>query len=187
MAILDTVKVLAGRARSSQRRLALLAGVDGSSPKGPSRWLTNSGLEVASADTFAHALELCDRLRPDIVLADMAFGDGNAQSLCQVLRHRPDRSDVPVLAFCAGRHEVEAALEAGANDVLERPFHARVACLRAQHLVQLAETAFELSGARAEMERLRKANEEERRERSWREHFDALTGLPDSERFERAL
>src|SRR5258708_11101298 len=153
MAILDTVKVLAGRARSSQRRLALLAGVDGSSPKGPSRWLTNSGFEVVTADNFAHALELFDRLRPDIVLADMAFGDGNAQSLCQVLRHRPDRSDVPVLAFCAGRHEVEAALEAGANDVLERPFHARVSCLRAQHLVQLDQTPLALTGGPAAVSR----------------------------------
>jgi diguanylate cyclase (GGDEF)-like protein len=187
MAILETVKVLAGRASSPERRLALLAGLDGSSPKEPSRWLASSGFEVVSADDFAHALELFDRLRPDIVLADMAFRDSNAQSLCQALRQRPDRSDVPVLAFCAGRHEVEAALVAGANDVLERPFHGRVACLRAQHLVRLAETARELSGARAEMERLRKANEEERRERSWREHFDALTGLPDGERFERAL
>ena len=187
MAILDTINVLAGRASSPQRRLALLAGLEGSSPKGPGRWLSSSGFEVVSADDFAHALELFDRLRPDIVLVDMTFRNINAQGLCRALRQRPDRSDVPVLAYCAGRQDVEAALEAGANDVLERPFHGRVACLRALQLVRLAQASSELGGARAEIERLRKANEEERRERSWREHFDALTGLPDGERFERAL
>jgi diguanylate cyclase (GGDEF)-like protein len=187
MATLDTVKVRSANASLPRPPLALLAGLDGSSPKGPSRWLASSGFEVVSAETFEHALELFDRRRPDIVLADMALRDGSAQSLCQALRQRRDRLDVPVLAFCASRHEVEAALEAGANDVLERPFHGRVACLRAQRLVQQAETADELSHARAEMDRLRKANEEERRERVFREHFDTLTGLPDGERLEHAL
>jgi diguanylate cyclase (GGDEF)-like protein len=37
------------------------------------------------------------------------------------------------------------------------------------------------------MESLRKSVEEERRERMWTAHYDALTGLPDSERLERAL
>jgi diguanylate cyclase (GGDEF)-like protein len=187
MATLGTVKVPAGTASPSRPRLVLLAGLDGSSAKETSRWLASSGFEVVGAESFEHARELFDRLQPDIVLADMAFRDGSAQSLCQVLRHRGERSNVPVLAFCAGRHEVEAALEAGADDVLERPFHGRVACLRAQRLVRQAETSDELGRARVEMERLRKANEDERRERAWREHFDTLTGLPDGERLEHAL
>jgi diguanylate cyclase (GGDEF)-like protein len=37
------------------------------------------------------------------------------------------------------------------------------------------------------MEALRKSVEDERKERTWSAHFDALTGLPDGERLERAL
>jgi EAL domain-containing protein (putative c-di-GMP-specific phosphodiesterase class I)/GGDEF domain-containing protein len=187
MATLQTANVLTGKASPTQRRLALLAAHDRSSLKGESRWLVSSGFEVVSANDFTHALELFSRLHPDIVLVDMALRDGGAQSLCQALRQRPEGSDVPVLAFCSGRHDVEAALEAGANDILERPFNGRVASLRAEGLVRLAEIADELRRARAEVEQLRKGIEDERRERAGRDHFDALTGLPDGERLERTL
>jgi diguanylate cyclase (GGDEF)-like protein len=187
MATLQTPNVPTGKASPRPRRLALLAAHDRSSLKGESRWLVSSGFEVASANDFTHALELVSRLHPDIVLVDMALRDGGAQSLCQALRQRPEGSHVPVLAFCSGRHDVEAALVAGATDVLERPFNGRVASLRAEGLVRLAETGDELRRAQTEVEQLRKGIEDERRERAGRDHFDPLTGLPDGERLERAL
>ena len=107
--------------------------------------------------------------------------------MCEVLRQQPERSDVPVLALCSSGRQAAEALESGTTDLLERPFDWRVASLRVERLVRLAETAGELSRAREEMEELRRVVEDERRERTGRAHFDLLTGLPDGERLERAL
>lgn len=174
----------ASRAKS---RLALLASAKGSIRKGASRWLASSGFQVAVADDLPRALEFFGLRLPDVVLADMALRDGQGRSLCQLLRQHPDRSDIPVLALCSGRREAGAALEAGATDLLTHPFDWRLACLRAERLLELARATDELSRSREEMDRLKKAAEDERRQRTWRDQFDALTGLPNGERLEHAL
>ena len=71
--------------------------------------------------------------------------------------------------------------------MLERPFDWRVACLRVERLVQAARGDAELARAREETETPAALLDEERRERTWRDHFDPLTGLPASERLERTL
>jgi diguanylate cyclase (GGDEF)-like protein len=106
---------------------------------------------------------------------------------CRAVRQHAALRDVPVLALCANRREAAAALAAGAREMLERPFDWRVACLRLDRLVALAHAAAEVTRLRDEAEQLRKALEDERRERTWRDHFDPLTGLPASERLERTL
>ena len=171
----------------NQGRLALVAGLDAPTLRGASRWLASTGFEVVSAEDVSGALELVGRRRPDVVLADMALRDQRGRSVCQALRERPDDAELPVLALCAGQRESAAALRAGATDLLKSPFDWQVASLRADRLVRLAQAGIELGRARDEMERLRRALEEERRDRTWRDHFDPLTGLPDGERLERAL
>ena len=155
--------------------------------KETSAWLAASGFEVTAVEDVGQALELLGRLRPAVVLADTALRDERGRGLCQAVRQLRDGSAVPVLAFCAGSHEVAAALEAGASDVLEGLFDGRVAARRAEQLVRLSETAGELGRVREENARLRGAAEDERREALLRGRFDALTGLPDGERLERTL
>jgi diguanylate cyclase (GGDEF)-like protein len=174
-------------ASATRGRLALLAGLDGAALKGASRWLATSGFEVVAAPDVTGALELVGRRRPDVVLADMGLRDGGGRSLCQALRQRPDGLDLPVLALCAGQRDTAAAMQAGTTDLLERPFDWHVGSLRVQRMVQLAEAASDLRRAQEETRRLRKTLDEERRERFSRDHFDALTGLPDGGRLESAL
>jgi diguanylate cyclase (GGDEF)-like protein len=174
-------------ATPAKRRTALLACADGSTRKGASRWLTSAGFEVVTAAGAAEALEQFGRQRPVIVLTDMVLRDSRGRSLCEVLGRQAPWSRVPLLALCSGQREAKAALEAGATDLLERPFDWHVGSVRAERLVRLAATAGELDGVREELERVRKAMEEERQERGGRDHFDTLTGLPDGERLEAAL
>jgi len=174
-------------ARSDRRRVALVACADSSTQKSAARWLTSTGFEVVTAVGAAEALDQFGRHRPVIVLTDMTLRNDRGRSLCEVLGQQAPWSRVPILALCSGQREAKAALEAGATDLLQRPFDWHVGSVRAERLVRLAETAGELDGVRAEMERLRKSVEEERQERGGRDHFDALTGLPDGERLEHAL
>jgi diguanylate cyclase (GGDEF)-like protein len=170
----------------SGQRSALLAGLDGPSRKEAARWLASAGFQVTIAEGFEDALSAIERLSPNVVLTDAAFRDGRGVALCQTIRRRPVGADVPVLAVCSGR-DVRSAIEAGVTDLLERPVDWHVASRRAERLAGLSETSRELKRAQEELEGLRKTVEDERRERAWRDHFDALTGLPDAERLERAL
>jgi diguanylate cyclase (GGDEF)-like protein len=92
-----------------------------------------------------------------------------------------------VLALCSDQGEAKAAIEAGATDLLQRPFDWHVATLRAERLVRLAETEHALFAAREEIERLRQAAAQAREDRSGTDRFDPLTALPDSDQLDRAL
>ena len=166
---------------------ALLAGLDGSNRKEASRWLTSAGFEVVAAADAADAVEVFRGGRVDVVLADMALRGEGGRSLAQLLRPQAESGDVPMIALCSSRRDTAAALESGADDLLERPFDWRVASRRAERLVRLAEAAGQLARLQKETERLRSVLEEERQERTWLNQFDALTGLPNGERLERAL
>ena len=173
--------------RPDKRRVALVACADSSTQKSAARWLTSTGFEVVTAVGAVEALDQFGRHRPVIVLTDMTLRNERGRSLCEVLGQQAPWSRVPILALCSGQREAKAALEAGATDLLQRPFDWHVGSVRAERLVRLAETTGELDGMRTEVERLRKSMEEERQERGGRDHFDALTGLPDGERLEHAL
>ncbi|HEY7512017.1 MAG TPA: EAL domain-containing protein, partial [Vicinamibacteria bacterium] len=151
------------------------------------RWLTSAGFEIVAARGLAEALEAATAAAPDVVLTDMALRDVTGAGVCRVLRDHAALRAVPLIALCANRREAATAAASGASEVLERPYDWRVACLRVARLVDVARTTRELARAREEAEQLRRALEDERRERTWRDQFDPLTGLPASERFERTL
>jgi diguanylate cyclase (GGDEF)-like protein len=172
---------------SRPERRALLAGLDAATRKEATRWLASAGFDVVVVADAASALDLCSRELPQVVLADMALRDASRRSVCEALRQRTEGHDLPIMALCSSRGHAGTALEAGATEVLERPFDWRVASLRAERLVRLAETAAGLHRLQAEMDRLQKTLEEERRQKTWRDQSDALTGLPNGERLESAL
>jgi diguanylate cyclase (GGDEF)-like protein len=173
-----------GPARHHNRR-ALVAGLDASSRKEASRWLASAGFEVVAAEDAASAVALFGRGRPQVVLADMALRGEGGRTLGEILRAQG--SGVPVIALCSSRRDAAAALEGGADELLERPFDWRIVSLRADRLVRLAETEHELSRLRESEDRLRRVLDDERRERTWRDQFDGLTALPNGERLEKAL
>jgi diguanylate cyclase (GGDEF)-like protein len=168
-------------------RTALLAGLDGSARKDATRWLASVDFEVVGVEDAAAALELFRRGRPAVVLADMALRADGGRNLCQAIRAEARGAGVPFIGLCSSRRDATVALESGATELLERPFDWHIASLRAERLVRLAESEGELSRLREEEGRLLQALAAERQERTWRDQFDALTGLPNGERLESAL
>jgi DNA-binding response OmpR family regulator len=85
------------------------------------RQLRDDGFDVLDAGRRSEALELAERIRPDLVL----LGE---LDLCQRLRRgEPGRSwdrNVPVILLCPSSDPVERvrALDRGADDVMGRPF-----------------------------------------------------------------
>ena len=83
--------------------------------------LSGEGYEVETAATAADALAVVAERAPDAVILDLLLPDGLGTDVCRKLR---ERSTAPVLMMSAVGDEAEktAALDAGADDYLTKPF-----------------------------------------------------------------
>jgi DNA-binding response OmpR family regulator len=78
------------------------------------RALTRAGYQVGHVVTGAEALRWGD---PDVVLLDLGLPDTDGVQVCRQLRQRSDAAIIVVTAYGE-----EAALDAGADDYLVKPF-----------------------------------------------------------------
>ena len=83
--------------------------------------LRGAGYEVATASTAAEALSAAAMRPPDAVILDLVLPDGSGVDVCRELR---SWSSAPVLVLSVVGDEAEkvAALDAGADDYVQKPF-----------------------------------------------------------------
>jgi two-component system, OmpR family, response regulator RegX3 len=86
-----------------------------------SRALEREGFEPVVAATAAEALEMAERLEPDLILLDLTLPDGDGRDVCRALRRD---SDVPIVMLTARGSELDrvVGLEMGADDYVVKPF-----------------------------------------------------------------
>lgn len=82
------------------------------------RFLETRGFQVESATNGAEALELLDRIRPDLIVTDLQMPIMNGQELLTALKARPDTEAIPVIVL-AGRQGTEP-LEIGSKYVIHK-------------------------------------------------------------------
>ena len=85
------------------------------------RALGDAGLKVAEAATLSRGLIEASTRRPDVVILDLGLPDGDGRDFIAALRAW---SAVPVIVLSARAQEADkvAALDAGADDYLTKPF-----------------------------------------------------------------
>jgi DNA-binding response OmpR family regulator len=83
--------------------------------------LEREGFETVVARTAAEALDLADRIEPDVILLDLMLPDGDGRDVCRSIRRG---SDVPIIMLTARGTEVDriVGLEIGADDYVVKPF-----------------------------------------------------------------
>ena len=83
--------------------------------------LRNRGYEVATAMSGRAALEAVERTAPDLVVLDLGLPDMDGVEVCRLLR---DGSAIPIVVLSARGAEPQkvAALDAGADDYVTKPF-----------------------------------------------------------------
>ena len=83
--------------------------------------LSFEGYQVKTATTAAEALAVATASAPKAIILDLLLPDGRGTDVCQKLR---ERSTAPVLIMSAVDDQAErtAALDAGADDYLTKPF-----------------------------------------------------------------
>jgi two-component system KDP operon response regulator KdpE len=83
--------------------------------------LTAEGMQVFEAATLQRGLIEAGMRKPDLVIVDLGLPDGDGTDLIRVLR---SWTQIPVLVLSArgGESQKIAALDAGADDYLTKPF-----------------------------------------------------------------
>lgn len=102
--------------------------------------LTTSEMKVIEADNGEQALRQAEQDAIDAFLLDIRLPDMNGIEVCRALRAMPRYRDTPVIFVTAmdQREVLQWALEAGADDFIQKPLHAMVLRKRLGNLLQKA-------------------------------------------------
>lgn len=83
--------------------------------------LTGEGYRITESESLAEGLRNVTQQPPDVILLDLGLPDGDGKTLIRQVR---DWTTVPIIVLSARDQESEkvAALDAGADDYLSKPF-----------------------------------------------------------------
>jgi two-component system KDP operon response regulator KdpE len=103
------------------------------------------GYDVSSATSGHAALTAFEHDRPDLVVLDLALGDVDGIEICRLIR---DGSATPVIVLSARGKEADkvAALDAGADDYVTKPFGTEELLARIRVALRRLEPAGALEG-----------------------------------------
>jgi DNA-binding response OmpR family regulator len=89
--------------------------------------LEKEGFAVTGSQTGKGALDLCRRVRPDLILLDIMLPDSDGLDICKGIRNDAELSHLPVIFLTARASETDriVGLELGANDYIVKPFFIR--------------------------------------------------------------
>jgi CheY-like chemotaxis protein len=89
-----------------------------------SKILELEGYQVTTALNGMEAIRKAGQLMPDLAILDVMMPDMNGYELCRKLRQPPFDNKIPIVMLTAmsGDKDRQEALEAGANDVWNKPF-----------------------------------------------------------------
>ena len=89
------------------------------------RILRQKGFTVANATSGKAALDLAERLRPDLILLDIMLPDIDGREVCRQLKATPDLQDIPVVLISAAvtghAQKLEGMLWGGADGFIVEP------------------------------------------------------------------
>lgn len=119
--------------------------------------LRANGYTVFEAGGARAALAAVEAVRPDVIILDLGLPDGDGAEVTQQLR---DRDQIPILILSVKDREEDkiAALEAGAEDYLTKPFgigelHARLRVLLRRIVGSRPGTSFRLGDLEVDLTR----------------------------------
>jgi two-component system KDP operon response regulator KdpE len=107
--------------------------------------LQSRGYEVGTATTGHAAIDAVDRRPPDLVVLDLGLPDLDGIEVCRRLR---EGRSLPIVVLSArhGERDKVAALDAGADDYVTKPFGAEELLARVRAALRRSDTAPGVTG-----------------------------------------
>ncbi len=104
--------------------------------------LSHAGYEVITATSGAQALELLEKIKPELVLLDVAMPEMDGYEVCRRLRSLPQSASIPVIMLTAhdSLEEKMKGYEVGADDYVIKPFQPAELVARMKVLLRRATT-----------------------------------------------
>jgi signal transduction histidine kinase len=129
-----------GAPRPAERRPMILLVDDNADMREYVRGLLGGRFDVIEAGNGKEALELTERVHPDLVLTDVMMPEMDGFALLTALRHSHATRLVPVIMLSAraGEESRIEGLDAGADDYLAKPFTARELVARVEAQLKMA-------------------------------------------------
>ncbi|MEJ5240760.1 MAG: response regulator [Anaerolineales bacterium] len=83
-----------------------------------------AGHEVTTATNGEEAVAMAEQVQPDLILLDVRMPRMNGYDACRAIKANPRLKDIPVIFLSAKgqESEVQAGLQAGAEEYLLKPF-----------------------------------------------------------------
>jgi two-component system alkaline phosphatase synthesis response regulator PhoP len=112
-------------------------------------FLVDAGYEVLMAANGEEAIELAQRERPDLILLDIRMPELDGVETCVRLKTHEETRSIPVIIATAFTDTLAEALDAGADDFVNKPFRLEEIGLRIKSLLRVRHLTNELERAAA--------------------------------------
>ena len=104
--------------------------------------LEKEGFAFVGTQSGKGAIELCRRVKPDLILLDIMLPDSDGLDICKGIRSHSELAHTPIIFLTARASETDriVGLELGANDYIVKPFFIRelIARIKIQFRTQAA-------------------------------------------------
>ncbi|MDI6400472.1 response regulator [Balneolaceae bacterium ANBcel3] len=86
-------------------------------------FLEKKGYDFAHHNSYEGAIECARRVKPDLIIMDLHFPDGNGLHLCKLMKDDKDLTGIPILVLTTRDYPVEKeiALSSGVTDFFHKP------------------------------------------------------------------
>ena len=118
------------------------------------------GYDVVSATDGERALALVESTKPDLVLLDVMMPPPDGYEVCRRLREREETAVLPVIMVTAESGEKAKAIDAGADDLIAKPFNHDELLTRVRSLLRIKRYHDTIKEQSAELMELNRTLEE---------------------------
>lgn len=98
-------------------------------------FLCTEGFEVRSSPNHQSIDKLNEDFHPDLIILDIALGDGDGRTICDELKNRDATAHIPILLLTGLSYQDISEIECLADGIIGKPFESSHLLLNIKELI----------------------------------------------------